>query len=698
MTPEFRDPATRGPFSTGQPFATHSRKGDRQDDHTNPGILVRICETSNLRPSVLRRQPDGLRLHMKRCVSVLALAAALAAAPGRAEALDLFGWLPFGSKSSEAEQGQPAVVDPLPYTASLRVSGGPPELETALTGSSELLSQGDRLPSGEAGLIARAVSDFERLVGRLYVEGYYAGTVNIRVAGLDLQQALAAPSLPGPRPVPVTISVDPGPLFTFGSIAIAPADDAAQGADTVLEGASYGLVSGETANSEKILRAERAIVADLKAAGYPFARISRREIVADHDTNRLDVRLSVAAGRAARFGEVSVSGAEATDPDFIVTQAMLPVGGAYSPAEIDRATERLNELGIFSSVRIVPADSITPDGLLPVTIEVSERKRNVIGVGANWSSSEGFGVESYWRRRNLFGRGELLSLEGSVGRIGDNSLSDLEYSARIAFEKPGAFGPQTRFTTSLGARQEVPDAYRSRSITADAFYERDINDELSIKLGGEVQFADERDVFGNETYLLTGVIGQVTYDTRDDPLNPTKGINALLFAEPAYDIQGGNAMLFTRGQISAYRALDDAARFVLAGRLGAGSIIAPSVRSIPAARRFFSGGGGSIRGYAYRNVGPRRNGEVTGGRSFVEASGEIRMKATETIGLVGFVDAGNSFDAMYPDFSQGLKVGVGAGLRYFTPVGPLRFDIAVPLDPEKDDPDFAIYVGLSQAF
>ena len=87
-----------------------------------------------------------------------------------------------------------------------------------------------------------------------------------------------------------------------------------------------------------------------------------------------------------------------------------------------------------------------------------------------------------------------------------------------------------------------------------------------------------------------------------------------------------------------------------------------------------------------------------GGRSFVEASGEIRMKATETIGLVGFVDAGNSFDAMYPDFSQGLKVGVGAGLRYFTPVGPLRFDIAVPLDPEKDDPDFAIYVGLSQAF
>ncbi|SDU02210.1 autotransporter assembly complex family protein [Stappia sp. ES.058] len=631
------------------------------------------------------------------CVSVLALAASLLVFPARADALDLFGWLPFGSKTAD-EQDQPPVVDPLPYEASLRVSGGSADLEAALAASSELLSQGDRLPSGEAGLIARAVSDFERLVGRLYVGGYYAGTVKIRIAGLDLEQALATPSLPGPRPIPVIISVEPGPLFSFGTIDISAADDSSGVVEQVANGATYGLVRGETANSEKILRAEKAIVSDLKAAGHPFARISRREIVADHDTNRLDVRLSVAAGRAARFGKVSVSGAEATDPDFIVTQAMIPQGRAYSPAELERATGRLNELGIFSSVRIVPAENVGPDGLLPMTIEVSERKRNVIGVGANWSSSEGFGVESYWRRRNLFGRGELLSIEGSIGRIADNSLSDLEYSARIAFEKPGAFGPQTRFTTSLGAKQEVPDAYRSRSITADAFYERDVNDVLSFKVGGEVQYADENDAFGNQTYLLTGVIGQVNYDTRDDPLNPTKGINAVVFAEPAYDVRGGNAMLFTRGQVSAYQALDDAARFVLAGRLGAGSIIAPSVRDIPAARRFFSGGGGSIRGYAYRNVGPRRNGEVTGGRSFFEASGEIRMKATETIGVVGFVDAGNSFDAMYPDFSQGLKVGVGAGLRYFTPVGPLRFDIAVPLDPEKDDPDFAVYVGLSQAF
>jgi translocation and assembly module TamA len=608
-----------------------------------------------------------------------------------AHSFEIFGWSPFGS-SEEEEQGE-AVPDPTPYEAVLTTSNGGEELSKDLKGASLLIQQQDKPPSGEAGLIARALSDRERLVAKLYADGRYGGTVDISLAGIPLETALEQSDLPDARPVKVSILVNPGPEFTFGKVAIS-----SNGGDLSTDPAFWGLVPGEIAASGKILTAENRIVSVLRGRGYPKAKIAERRITADHSINKLDVALIADAGPQARFGTVSVNGTEVTDPDFVIQQAMLPQGGIYSPEDISRARRRLNELGIFSSIRIVEGDIAGPDGTLPITIEVSERKRHVIGAGASWSSIEGFGVEAYWRRRNLFGRGELLSVEGSIGRIGTESLENQEYSARIAFEKPGVFGPLTSFSTSLGAKQENPDAYKSRSITFDAYLNRQFSEQLKGRAGAEVFYANEEDAFGNDDYLLVGLPADLTFDNRDDKLNPSKGIFAALFSEPAYDTLNSNAMGFMKGTVSSYYALDEAKRFILAGKVSAGSILAPSVESVPASRRFIAGGGGSIRGYAYRNVGPRVDGEVVGGRSLVELSGEVRIRMTETIGVVGFVDAGNAYEDSIPDFSESLKVGVGAGLRYFTPIGPLRIDAAVPLDPGPNDPDFALYVGLSQAF
>jgi len=604
-------------------------------------------------------------------------------------AFDIFGWKFFESGKEETE----AVPDPTPYEAELSDSGGTKDLTKELKSASLLIQQQDKPPSGEAGLIARALSDRERLVAQLYADGRYGGTVDVTLAGVPLETALQQSDLPNARPVKVAILVAPGPAFTFGKIVIET-----RGSDLSTDPSFWGLTSGDVAASGKILSAEKQIVSILRGRGYPKARIAERRITADHATDTLDVTLVAYSGAQARFGQVSVSGTEVTDPNFVVQQAMLPEGGIYSPADLARARKRLNELGIFSSIRLVEGDIAGPDGSLPILIEVSERKRHVVGAGASWSSTEGFGVEAYWRRRNLFGRGELLSVEGSVGRIGNESLSDQEYSARVAFEKPGVFGPLTSFSTSLGARQENPDAYKSRSITYDAYLNREFSEKLKGRLGTELYYANEEDVFGNEDYLLVGLPAYLTFDNRDDKLNPSKGIFAALFAEPAYDALNSNGMGFVKGTVSSYYALDEAKRFILAGRVSAGSILAPSVESVPASRRFIAGGGGSIRGYAYRNVGPRVNGEIAGGRSLIELSGEVRVKVTETIGIVGFVDAGNAYEDSVPDFSEELKVGVGAGVRYFTPIGPLRIDAAIPLDPGEDDPDFALYVGLSQAF
>jgi translocation and assembly module TamA len=154
-----------------------------------------------------------------------------------------------------------------------------------------------------------------------------------------------------------------------------------------------------------------------------------------------------------------------------------------------------------------------------------------------------------------------------------------------------------------------------------------------------------------------------------------------------------------RGEASIYQSLDASGRYVAALRVATGSILgAGSVPDVPADRRFYAGGGGSVRGYAYQGVGPKdANGQPTGGLSLAEASVEMRIGITDTIGIVPFVDAGAVSEEDYPDFS-GTKVGAGLGLRYLTPFGPLRLDAAVPVNPDPDDPDFAIYAGIGQAF
>ncbi|WP_420410723.1 autotransporter assembly complex protein TamA [Roseibium sp.] len=639
--------------------------------------------------SILAKNAARFAVSARRFLPLF-IALPLLGLPVPVNAVEIFGWKFFESAKEEAE----AVPDPISYQAELSVSDGDDgELASELTSASLLVRQQEKPPSGEAGLIARALSDRERLIARLYAAGHYGGTVDISLNRLPLESALERAGLPDTRPVNVRILVNPGPTFTFGKVSIE-----SRNSELSTDPSFWGLAPGDPAGSGKILSAEKRIVSLLRGRGYPKAKIAERRITADHATKTLDATIVADAGPKARFGAVTVSGTDVTKPGFVVQQAMIPEGGTYSPEDIARARKRLNDLGIFSSVRFVEGEVAGPDGTLPITIEVSERKRHVIGAGASWSSSEGFSAEAYWRRRNLFGGGETLSVEGSVGRIGSENISNQEYSARVAFEKPGVLGPLTSFSTSFEARQENPDAYISRTMTYDAYLSREFSETTRGRVGAKIQYADEEDAFGENQYLLVGLPADLTFDNRDNKLNPSEGIFAAVFGEPAYDAKNSNGMGFLKGTVSTYYALDDAKRFILAGKLSAGSIIAPSVSAVPANRRLIAGGGGSIRGYAYRNVGPRLNGEVVGGRSLVEMSGEVRVKITDKIGVVGFVDAGNAYEDTIPDFSDGLKVGVGAGLRYFTPIGPLRVDAAVPLDPEKDDPDFALYVGLSQAF
>ncbi len=620
----------------------------------------------------------------------------------QAYAFELFGYHLWGKKAEAQEDGLAGIPEPTPYTVEFLVVGEhedqPGKLEEELQSASLLVQDVKKLPSGASGVLARATQDFERLIGKLYEDGYYGALVQITVAGSPLNQAILQPEKVAERPIPVRVEINTGAQFTFGIAEVSYKHPATANALALPNAQTLGLADGMPALSDKVLEAEKQAVKFLKDSGYPFAKAGNRQLLANHSNQTLKVKLDIVSGPYARFGPVSVSGTVKMDPEFVRSYANLPQGAQWDAKVISHARSRLRDLEVFSNIRFEPDDQLDTNGELPLTIVVSERPRKVFGFGANYSSNEGAGIEGYWRHRNLFGKAERLSVTGAVGQLLAADNEQIEYAARITFEKPGAIGPLTAFSTSVAAVQENPDNYRSTSFTYDVYLSRDFTEALSGRIGAEAYFAKERDVFGQNDYFLLGIPAELTYDTRNDTLNPTRGIEAKLLFEPAYDVPGNAENLYSQGSIASYLPIIGADRVVLAGRVSAGAIIAPSVQDVPAARRFFLGGGGTIRGYAYKNVGPRLDNEVTGGRSFVLFNGEVRTRVTESVGLVGFIDAGAAYSTQFPDFNEPFSAGVGGGLRYFTPVGPLRLDVGVPLEPQHNDPSFAVYIGLSQSF
>jgi translocation and assembly module TamA len=614
-------------------------------------------------------------------------ATTLAVESKAAAAFEIFGIKLWGSSKNEDAD----IVDPLRYSTSITSSDADKDLIKKLENASALKGDEDHPVSGSLGLLAKARSDREQLVAALYADARYEGIVNISIAGKSLDELPPDAEFKGPQPIPVEINVTAGPRFTLGNIHL-------EGDAAGLMSADYGLIAGGDAGSGAVLRAEALIVRTLKEQGRPLAKVTDREIVADHATATLDVTLTVAAGPVAGYGATTVEGTDKVDRDFTEYMTGLKRGRQYSPQEISDARDRLLALEVFNSVTFKEADQLDADGNIPIDVRVSERKPRFFGVGGTYSTIDGLGLEGYWGHRNLFGHAEKLRIDGAISGIGTNSVSKLNYNAGIMFEKPGVIGPASKFFANVKTVFEHPDAYDHFSIKGGVGLSYELDKKQTVSAEVSLDYSRIHDAFGEHRYLIASVPLQYVYDNRDNRLNPTRGFRVLAYAEPSYDLLSGATFLKLRGEGSAYQSLDSASKFVFAERVAIGSIVGTGLEHVPADRRFYSGGGGSVRGYAYQGIGPRDStGQPTGGLSYFETSVEMRMAVTDTIGIVPFIDAGTVSIRQTPSFSN-LKVGAGVGLRYITPFGPLRIDAAVPLNRDPGDPRFGIYAGIGQAF
>lgn len=427
-----------------------------------------------------------------------------------------------------------------------------------------------------------------------------------------------------------------------------------------------------------------------------FYRLSvKHEIVLNHLSKTAHVKFIVQGDNDAKFGETEFTGGETIERKYLSRFLNYKEGECWSARKLEATKADLLETGLLSSVDAALPEAFPQSKTIPVTFVLKERAPRKIRLGGKYSTSEGPGVSAEWRHNNYFGSGEKISLI--------TKASALLQSVGVDFSKPFFVSKKQSLHSSITAEREDSDAFEETSLNIHSSIHRKLsknwNGNIGIALEASTIKEDQRN---EETFGLVSFPSSVNFDNRDNPLDPHKGYSFNMGMEPFVDSFGQSDPFF-KSRVSGTTYFDLSRSSwdpVLALRGSYGSMLGSDTDSIPASKRFYAGGGNSIRGFGFQEAGPLdTDGEPLGGRSLVETNAELRLKFTETIGGVAFVDAGGTYNDVTPDFKEGLFVGAGIGARYYTSFGPIRFDVAVPVNKkEHTDQRFQVYISIGQAF
>lgn len=605
-------------------------------------------------------------------------------------------------------------AETLPYSILIGATGDS-SLDLIIADTSLLVALREGVPVGPFALVARAESDSARIETILRSLGHYDGLIAVRVAGLALQDpsllGLLESLAPGTE-VRVQVEVDPGPLYLIGEARLE---------GPVPEGprAAFDLKRGDPARAAQVLAAAEAVLRALQEDGYALARIPPPEALVNHDTHTMDVTFVVDPGPQVTLGPVSIIGLERLREGYVHRRLGLTPGEPFSLSRLESARRDLLAHGVLAWARLTPGTEPDPGGRLPLTLELAERPPRVVRLAGAYASDEGATLSADWTHRNLFGRAEQLTIQGELGRVTQNRRGALSYLARVSLGLPDLWVRDRDLRLDLAAVSESLDAYDRDAVTAAATLERRFSPRL--KVGAGLAFEDARvtqDVTARD-YRLLSLPLTLTYDGTQDPLDPRQGLRLSLATTPAQVLEGDPSPTFTvlKAVGTGYWPLprrpvgwaDEPGRPgpsaaslprrpVLAARLVLGSILGATPDQVPPDWRFYAGGGGSVRGYPFQSIGPHTiSGQPAGGDGLLEASLELRQPLRERWELALFADAGAVSDDGIPGTGD-LAVGVGLGMRYQTPVGAVRVDVAVPLNRASGDAPVQLYIGIGQAF
>lgn len=585
-----------------------------------------------------------------------------------------------GCGDEDAFLAVPDVADPVAYE--IEIIGAPSDtIERVAEDSLALFVEQDDGAASLAFLRRRAEGDLKVLESVLRADGFILPTITV----------LVAPPTEDDDKAKVTLTIEPGAYYKLAEHILRLEN--ANPVQGDVDGAAYGSPVDGPAAAVDIIAAEDAVIASLQRDGYAYAKFTGREVLADPEKSVLFVTSDIDVGNKYVFGPTTFEGVTSVDMDYLRSYIEWNEREIFDGAKTRDLQQALARTELFSSVSVDRPDMPPEGGVLPVVVHVEERLPRTFSAGLRLNTDLGVEVGTSVVHRNLLGRNETVGVRAEVNS--KSSLIGLD-ATLPQFRKSGQ-----DFVASVEFEDSAEDAFEGQIASSKIGLERQLDDRWRAGVGLSIEFGDITDSGITQDSLVFGIPLTASYDSVRDKFDPRNGARLTAELTPYTGQVNGRDVQFLRsdGKISFYRRLDDDGGVIFATRFRAGSIIADDVRDVPAQLRLFSGGGGSVRGFVTDGIGPKdQQGDPRGGLSVLEAGAELRLRFTETLGGVGFVEAGIVDDDPIPDAVGDIREAAGLGVRYFSPVGPVRADIAMPLDRQAGEDSYQFYLSIGQAF
>ena len=459
------------------------------------------------------------------------------------------------------------------------------------------------------------------------------------------------------------------------------------------------LYTGEFFTAEKVLGAFDDVKENLGTCGYPFAKITGHEALLSKADNTVTIVLTLDPGPYVTFGPIHVKSSGTVSTDYIKNRAPFKQGEPFDQGQIDEYQDELSTSKLFEKITIQhPKENVQKNHEVPINVELSDGKPRTLSAGVKFGTSQGIGGKTSWIHRNLIGKADKFV----AGAEASQTLSMIDFNYYL----PDFFKRNQTLGTTLNYKQENTKSYDSRGYGASIILDNEFKKGWSYSYG--LSFESSRISQRGEIIHVDALGAPLgfTIDTRNDNLDPSSGGKLTLSITPEYG-HLGHAKFITHSQLhgSYHWAMDEHHRHVLSFWSRIGSVFGGNLNDIPGNRRFYAGGGGSVRGYGYQLAGPLDGeGKPLGGKSLLEFGIEPRVRIGDDWGAVAFLEGSVISTTTHPSFANRLLFGAGVGLRYYTSFGPIRADIAIPFTKRRKDGGKVVdralqfYVSIGQSF